>query len=455
MPNILRLGVDDITDQTGKIDLLTGPLRLKHSGWAPNAGRPGERITETIRLMGQGTQEQLIAAVRDLGRAVDRAREWVKNPWQYYTTWLECSLEAEPGSYSAEAAKHAPIFDGAIRWVKRDDFNFPYVDTGYLEIDLVLERGPWEAVASINRSKTSWVSWGDVWTPGAVYGDQPARLRLLTFHNTTTPCYEFWIGYRETDQGYGDFNPLWELEDGTNGTDASDTSDGTASGGYKVVVNFATVTDWEERSRITLSEAQGAVNWDDFKGRFVVLLRCKVGASTVCGIQLKHGYEDDPDQVAGVKVLIDHTSWKLIELGQVANPTWGYREFSHDYDNPATWEMRIEANRESGSGSLDLDALYLVPADHYAHVEHVGTGTLSDAMLVAMVSPDDRPLVYLGATTQPVAAIEAEYTGLEVPIDLGFLVGAAQTKTAHSLTDQFAAYMLYFSRYSLYNADAL
>ena len=260
------------------------------------------------------------------------------------------------------------------------------------------------------------------------------------------------MGLREENQGTSEFDPLWELEDGTNGTDSSDAVDATASGGGKVTCTFTTEAGLDERVSINTNQAHsGTTNWHHFFGRYLVLLRAKVGSSTECGVQLTIGGPSDSEYGAKCEeVYIDNTGWKLIELGQVTFPPSGFRENIGGNLTGKYTTFFLHAERLSGSGSLDMDCLYLIPCDHHIHAY----GYVDDEMFLesyTLATDEQQFLMRPVGTSEYTSSYEMSWKDWYLPTNVAFGVIAGQTLTAHSLSETFTwTLQKWFPRWRLF-----
>jgi hypothetical protein len=93
-----------------------------------------------------------------------------------------------------------------------------------------------------------------------------------------------------------------------------------------------------------------------------VLLRAKLTAgSTVINVRLSTGFSGASTFSALERVTISGTEWVLYELGLALIPESGRLISGTSY--VSLQALRIEAERISGTASLDLDCLILIPYD--------------------------------------------------------------------------------------------
>lgn len=184
----------------------------------------------------------------------------------------------------------------------------------------------------------------------------------------------------------------FECESGTLGSNTASTVDASASGGY--VARFTPAdTGWAVRSTITV--CADAVHVDPYQGHWRLMLQAKDNASAIQINSIRWRYK-----VAGVAgdysdegSLPSVSTRCLIDLGDLTLPPTSWPEGAAvsagtEYSG-AYLVIEIEAMNSSGSGggTLDLDALYLAPAD----LEALATATswdVSDQVLLLDFASD-------------------------------------------------------------------
>lgn len=466
MADILKLALTDHTATGSKIDLLNGTIKLRRGGWQPKIATPKQSyqagwygaqaafeqfdpVLETLDLLGDDTVANLIAADRALQAMLDRARTWAMDPVQEQALWLEWSTDSEPGA-GTYAAKRAMIYGGTLQMSQPDQLRGGFLNGQYYAT-LALSRHPfWENITAkeITGSSKS-LTGGQVTLTSYADGTAPARIPIFILENTSesTDLSDVWIGIRDEHHGITDFEPVWELEDGTAGTDTSAAVDATASGGDKMTCTFGTTATLASRLTMTVGQAiGGGTDEIDFVGRYLVLGRVKVGSSTECGLRLDFGMANDLGYHQGDPVYIDNTAWALVELGEIRIPTEQYRNgTSATYIDPGHFKIRLMAERLSGSNSLDLDCLILIPSEHMVKVRNA-TAT---KFRILTVENDTR---VVQTETQAGLTGSAEWSVIDwyLPIDPGFLVVAGQRSTGHVLTDTVNLWLYYHPRWFSY-----
>lgn len=456
----LNLALTDYTDTASKVNLVSGVFRLLRGTFIPKPGTGSGSVIDVIDLVSEAGNDAIVAELARIETMFELARTWRTNPLQSGGVWLEWGIDAEP-RVSAEVgypAKRAWVYGGEIEIMNVRGMPGALLN-GRVFVRLAIRRhAAFENLEEVSDSETS-IGWGDVIDLTGLQAEKgtlPGRIRRALVYETTTGQYmaEFWLGIRPENIDPQSVTVLWELEAGTNGTDTSNSSDATASDGSKKTCSFATETGLDARVTITPYQAAGAGYCSELAGRYLILLRCKVGSSTECGILMRHGSATDYGLTASEPVYIDNTSWKLVELGEVTIPAQGYRdEFSIDIEYAIRkFTIRIDAERLSGSGSLDLDALYLIPADHFIHVRYPATPS-EVYMMEGITLPDDDLNLHLWELAND-AYIFGEQSARDwvIPLDIGIAVVAGQKATEHVLTHDHNLYLYWVPRWSGFRA---
>jgi hypothetical protein len=154
-----------------------------------------------------------------------------------------------------------------------------------------------------------------------------------------------------------------QAESGTLGTNTTSSAVTGFSGGNGAVCTFGTNT-LIDRTTLTLPTSSDATA---LRGRYRVILRCSASATqntTLRVVQAPAG----PDTVPARKVTVDLTTTAvLVDLGVIETPPpqpvpqyVGYSGLAAAY---ATKTFSVQAIRNTGSGNLQMDYVYLLPAD--------------------------------------------------------------------------------------------
>lgn len=166
---------------------------------------------------------------------------------------------------------------------------------------------------------------------------------------------------RGTPSGYSN---VVQAESMTQGTGAVVTADASMSNGSKSRIGFGTATNVLRLSDTFPANGTATV---EARGEYIVYARV---AQTVAGdnitMQLGYGSGSGNAVFNDVKTVPAVTSPIWVELGKIPVPAWGGPErvgYSGATAKVVMPFVGLYAARVSGSGSLDVDCLYFMPAD--------------------------------------------------------------------------------------------
>lgn len=191
---------------------------------------------------------------------------------------------------------------------------------------------------------------GGYFTGGVVLGDVPTPAVISFTEAVTQPI---WIA----SGGAGGFPMGYAAEGGTNGTDTSSVvGDATYANSAGKLVSFATTTAMATR-------VSGISGPTPSLGLCRVWMRCKKSvAGDSINVRVKSstlGPIAVPTEAAPVSLAT--TAFQMVDLGLVELPAGGSAGVGHDQDDLAPFDLFIDAERASGSGSLGIDYVTLVP----------------------------------------------------------------------------------------------
>ena len=467
MANVLRLAN---ADQSETIDLMSGTLKLADQGWTTSSTRQVgtyaystygavwefsnyDPVIETFELIGDDTDANLRTAFGEIADVLDRARRFHIKPLSTVTSaaggpeswWLEWNIDGEP-------AKRALIYEGSMD-VLQGCGHSPFLQQDAVLARLSLLRHPfWEEISPTDDSASIGICFGATDTITDVPGDVPARIQYAAVGPFITDDFtKVWMGIREKGVGYDDFESVWECEDGTNYNGASDAVDATASGGDKVqkASPAATLTQYWSMTVEQACTAGGHNSYAHQYGSYLILLRCKVDSGTV-GLQLHYGYSSG-DTIPAEEVFITNTAWQLVELGNVQIPPSALESLM-DSSYAQETMISIYAEQVSGTSTLDLDAICLIPTSHFA------SATDADLKYYGMnagavrfyTQPNDDQGGYGLLAGVPNIGVKATLQDFYLPAGNSIVVWAATDDTSHDLSEQLSIGFRYFPRYMLY-----
>jgi hypothetical protein len=463
MPTVLQ-----ITDGTLTVDLATDTDWKASQNWLPIFTSPAgdgtipPDITESIPVLIRITSEDDYASsLADLAQLARYAAEYTAGN-QQDPVWFYTQIGDETGQTRTLVR--------SLRFTADARFGGPYDDPPCIEEGrtgvLTITHHPYhERTAAVAASGTAGISLlGGAVNYTDVAGDVNARLFWLSIDAGNFIYREFWIGFRSDRRAEGDAGnvaPLWELEDGTTGTDTVVAADATASpgggGNTKMRCTFVTLT-WADRCYVRMADV--TANEGNQTGAFVVLLRAKVDQGSA-DVRLHVDGISTEVTVQNQAISVDATAWTIYNLGTVE---WPYRDlqaapygepFADSYGSQV--RLRVWARTTPGATAptwLDLDCLILIPADEYfLHVKEADLDTTGgiDAQIYIQVGPND---IHTALTvdetnnwTRTVSPLSVIGSGVPEGDGRAFVCGAGANSSAPGITLTADVQLRTFPRY--------
>jgi len=480
---VLKIANEDYqnsdTTEDDDYDLLDGTLRLTWGGYHPRSTKQVNlydqlpfgantrfshfgRVVETLELAGEAHPYDIHVATNKIEDLLEKARLYFEDPGQQLAYFLEWQSKGEPrsgtgGGGRIDPAKRALIYQGDLALTMPSGFR-----GGFLEAEawatLTLQRHPfWEHLGWESKTFSTHTVWGGVkdLTSEAVYqGTAPARIVKVSITELSGNPTDLWVGIRPEREGHGDYDPLWEAEDGTivDTTDTSSSADAGASGGNQLECDFANDDTLIERFKITLNQAHSGDDFDHYIGRYLVLARAKVTGGSAIGGVLKYGY---PDSVVArnEERVLDEAYWRLWELGEVQIPPHPYRSGMHETTFLREFTLSLWLERLSGSGTVYIDCFYLIPSEHLCTIHKLSDATYN-ATADILTLPDDRVFPVVKKSSYPNTNAELAPRNWYLPVDPGFLCWAYdEPGSNHSLVVTSAVAVHHIPRWKMYRSQ--
>jgi hypothetical protein len=448
-----------------EISLTDGTEGFRLLDWVQGTPNGTGRVIETITLSVEGTSHDDLASNLQL---LDEAIYLVKQRAGNYPAESRIVLKAKLDNETL--ARSAYIHDMERSFAS--NLNKPPTSPGnYIqEFILTVERDDmWEQDIttnlpfSVNTSSLSIA--GGIWNysaeaEGDTPGEAPARIErtLLEYvsGSASGTASEFWWGFKSARYGLavGNFISTWECEDGTNGTDTTDVADANASSNTAARCTFATNEDKATRLTVTLDDV-ASPNEDDQRGTYTILLRAKTTDTREADVWLRDGIKGWGGFREHPRVRVSNTSdYMLHSVGTVMIPSFGMASLGAGSINSILqyYALSLDAASVTGSGNLDMDCFYLIPADEgAAYVSGGSVGTAGDDLIVT-TEHDWQHYVFnyrntLVAADTPPSLSTINYTLPPEPSGGARMVLCAQTATAHRLSDVLEVTIDYSSRW--------
>jgi hypothetical protein len=261
-----------------------------------------------------------------------------------------------------------------------------------------------------------------------------------------------WIGIREKMSGTTNFEPIWECEDGNTANGSSVQTVAGASGGDVIqkASPASTLTKYWSMSVDDVCTANSHTDHNHQEGEYLVLCRCKINSGTV-GLQMRYGLESSSlSLMPAAEVFITHTDWKLIELGRIQIPPAGIDEKLAIFNAAKFMSIEIYAEQVSGTSTLDLDALCLIPTHHFWSFTNAKVQATASRYVRATTTPNDKHAAYGLESVSADVSLSYTLDNWYLPTGDSILVAAGQSSTSHSLTPNWSITADYYPRWSIY-----
>lgn len=428
--------------RTSIYDLRTGAIRWDN--WTTAVEEDG--CTEAFTLHGVGSDTTIIAAEKSILAMKAKAALFLRDPLYNESIWLETGATDELSKRS---------------WIKSislapnpNKFNNPLLGKNAASYLLAIDHHRYFEVLSAETFTASNISClGGTWLPAVTSGDVDGRIYEFRFEGRALGALSrFWVGVRPLYAGGSNFDPLLELENGTNDTDTSNVADATASGSSKKRCTFGTDATNKRRLYITLAQHDNT-NADEYVGRYTALLRCQMTAGQAA-VQLKYGQTGQSATfISNEPVYISNTGWRLQELGVVEIPAFGGR-LAASYAGIENTQIEIWAESIT-TGSLDLDCLILIPSENFAWGEGAATQLVdADARQTSFYTFEDDSTIavyYAGGAVNSILA--KDIRKFSWPYGGGVAVIAGERSTSSVLGDAVNLVTTVYPRWDIHRSS--
>ena len=392
----VELGKERVGIRTGELQTFVYTVNIFGSGSTDNAARVD-------------AQEKLNALVE----ALDRARAYHDDKFETYPSFLRRVNDGED-SYGTTAVIHDYKITFKPTLVKGPG----QLKSPHITIDLALTVGEQEKGSEVGTeiliSESVAADGGFVaYEGGDGFAARDSRIHARIGIPLAVGAEKIWMGVQPYRQNgivaMGSYDPVWKLgDDGFAYTDTSMVT-GTDSLGTDVVqVTFATNEGLTKRVSM---EPPGAPL--TYRGQQLMLLRCRVtNVDTDVFVRLGGGFVSSQIAYNETVRMTGETDWVYLSMGVVSFPPSGDRSqpFFTAGTLPSSWgvanyDMYLDAERNSGTGNLEMDALIMVPYDHFISIDNINVplagGTVyvvthADGQIQAI---EDDNAVYYGRPT--------------------------------------------------------
>lgn len=204
----------------------------------------------------------------------------------------------------------------------------------------------------------------------------PSRLFGELKTSELTTFTRMWIGLMPFVGSY--FQHIWEFDFGAPGTDTTETTSAGSYGTNIHSVSFATTAGMATRSILVLSliydAASAGAYYAHARGEYYALLRYKITGSGTVTARLGQAYAVlTTPQVAynEPRLLVTSGNWRFAPMGIVKFPPRGNRQEVNSIWGFGNLALYIQAQKLSGSPTLILDSITLIPYHSFLHVDNM------------------------------------------------------------------------------------
>lgn len=426
--------------------------------WVPNSPSGGHAGThnplwDTLPITIRGTPQ----VIKDMTRRLRDFERWA-------VEYNKDMLNNKPITLCLEeddVENHTVIIDAELRQVPLVGTS-PFLNEGNIQVtkwEFRIHRMPyWEASAKTGVTFNNISTWGGIGNISNPVGTRHARIDY-GFLNHIGPGRS-WLGIRKERRGLTDFDPLIEIEDGSDdGDDATFVVDATASGGNCLEVTFATQEGLVERAHIELYQwASGVEN--HYIGRYLVIARMKATASGAkFGVQLRHGWSQNTQFAANNEILFEDTQWRAVPLGVIGIPPTPVPHVGSPVPQDISqYSLRLWAERPVGTTQdLRVDGYILMPTDHLLSITRVPSlGGIEKYWFYSRWEGTRHMLLGETFTDTPDLIAQASFENWKVPLDNSKLVIVVEQgggTPAHTLTTGPDVHISYRPRWHHYFVD--
>lgn len=431
------------------VDLLSLPTELQYEGWqqATPAQQGQATVDDVITLLlNAGNDDTLAATLQSLDSKVKQVA-WAQDPLNPIGVWLRSKLATETYSRQSfiKALTRSPL-------EITDPLAYQSILKGY---NLGVTRMPvWEDVLASSITSSAITAHGGK-VSYSIAGDAHARVAKVKTASSGT-FFDTWIGVKSDRYGVNpaNFVPVWTVLTVASGaTGATKTADATAVSGFKIAQNFTSYQDMRPLA-LAITGNQTA-NYSDQRGKYLVLLRAQTtDATLITNVRVGHGFYSGSTpvfsympryQIGGAAAA---AGYRYYPLGTVKIPPIdGIFEQSLGLSSLIVAAEKVG----TGSGSLYIDCLVLIPAEHIMSTSFVtsGVGYTSAIFQYIITRPDQRgySILYKDSTLELFESALPIATNWALPSGSGVMVYAAQGATS-GLSDQLTPTLTVYPSYS-------
>ncbi len=437
------------------VDLLSLSTTLQYEGWRQaTPTQQGQATVDDVitLLMNGGNDNTLATALQAIDTKVKQT-QWAQDPLNPVGIWLRSRLSTETNTRQA-----------FIKELRRGELAVTdplAYDSILQQYQLGVTRMPvWENTTATTLGGSE-ISGNGGTVAYTIAGDAHARVALVQAISDVN-ITDLWYGVKSDRYGVNpsNFIPFWPLyQSKVTAADITTTSDSTAQAGTRVECTFASSALMRHIASPNISDITGS-NYSDQRGKYNVLLRAmtnplgdlKVNARIGVGYRISTVYNAfsylPRTQIGGFGA---PPGWVNYPLGVVSLPPVG----GFSTQGMSRVSLSVQAEKVSGtSGSLYLDGLFLVPAEHNIHIQHNTTFSSNSLPSYIMTRPDQKKyaIVYNNVNDYIEDSSPPDDESWSIPSGSGVIVcvsgyrsGIQAAASAVNITPTFTVYPSYSS----------
>jgi len=457
MADVLRLATES---QGTTVDLLAGTFILEPGSWRTRTPAMNNQysykdpmnpvqnfknyqiVVETMTLVAIDTPANIRSGLDAIADALEGIRKNHSEPFNE-SWWLEWNVDGE-------TAKRTLLYEGSFYMPTMPGVNSMLSGGSdgnkVSKIVLSLSRHPlWEPTASPASLFTGSTSTGGgTQTYTAVGGNAPARISTTTITDLTVAgsLTEAWLGVRPIYDGHTNFEPVWDVDDGT----VEDTDDTTFSGGA-AEIDFANDASLIKRFYVTVDDVCAHTDFDHQTGRYLVLARSYISGGGTAGIKVYSGYNDE---IPHNEVFVDNSSYKYVPVGEIQIPGWSHYSAGYTASWCRLFQLSFYAELITGSGTLYIEELVMIPSERMLYLTDavIGSGNIANVQTL-----EGGTLISAGTQPSPANVYEGPSIAARnwrLPVEGGVFVFAGQGASSHVAGETVTLAATYQSRWTSY-----
>lgn len=257
----------------------------------------------------------------------------------------DCILEIKP---VASNSTFYEILKYEVR--ERDFYQLTKINRIWINIDLLVDNFGYSALLNFGDSETphATITLPNHFDISSVKGDVSSFTEFFMKLLSADDIYNIYYGLKSKKliSDITNFLPILEAESQTL-TNMTLTADADCRGGNKAYSDATYPTaDWATYIKFSLNNA-------NYKGRYLVLVRCESESASDDVIQIRLKYGNLYNDLYSFKT-DDANLWRLIEIGEIQVP------YSETQADNSDYEIQLIGN---GSDRIGIDYIALIPID--------------------------------------------------------------------------------------------